>query len=133
MFWREGVAWVMLRCPSGQVVSLPWRWTNLPVPAIQGETAAPASDAALLSPAALLGLVRHLHSRPDATISAHAPLGGPLEVRQPGAKGDNTAFRSMLERALATGPTPWALQIERVLPDLAPWDLEDYPGVRDLL
>ena len=30
-------------------------------------------------------------------------------------------------------PTPWALQIQRLPADLAPWDLEDYPGVRDLL
>jgi hypothetical protein len=50
-----------------------------------------------------------------------------------GAKGDNAAFRSMLERALATSPTPWALQIERLPPDLAPWDLEDHAGVRELL
>jgi hypothetical protein len=50
-----------------------------------------------------------------------------------GAKGDPTAFRSLLERALVTSPTPWALQIQRLPPDLAPWDLEDHPGVRDLL
>jgi hypothetical protein len=49
------------------------------------------------------------------------------------AKGDPAAFRSMLEQALATSPTPWALQIQRLPQDLAPWDLEDYPGVRDLL
>jgi hypothetical protein len=42
-------------------------------------------------------------------------------------------FRSLLERALETSPTPWTLQIERLPPDLAPWDLEDHPGVRDLL
>jgi hypothetical protein len=50
-----------------------------------------------------------------------------------GAKGDPGAFRSVLERALAASPTPWALQIERLPPDLAPWDLEDHPGMRDLL
>jgi hypothetical protein len=48
-------------------------------------------------------------------------------------KGDPTAFRSLLERALATSPTPWALQIKRLPCDLAPWDLEDHIGVRDLL
>ena len=42
-----------------------------------------------------------------------------------GAKGDPAAFRSVLERALAASPAPWALQIERLPPDLAPWDLED--------
>ena len=50
-----------------------------------------------------------------------------------GAKGDPAAFRSVLERALATSPRPWALQIQRLPPDLAPWDLEDHAGVRDLL
>jgi len=42
-------------------------------------------------------------------------------------------FRSVLARALATSPTPWALQIQRLPSDLAPWDLEDHNGVRDLL
>ena len=50
-----------------------------------------------------------------------------------GAKGDPAAFRSILERALAASPTPWALLIQRLPPDLAPWDLEDHIGVRELL
>jgi hypothetical protein len=50
-----------------------------------------------------------------------------------GAKGDPAAFRSIPERALATSPTPWALQIEQLPSDLAPWDLEDHAGVRELL
>ena len=50
-----------------------------------------------------------------------------------GAKGDPAAFRSVLERALAMSPTPWALQIQRLPSDLAPWDLEDHAAVRDLL
>ena len=50
-----------------------------------------------------------------------------------GAKGDPALFRSIVERALATSPTPWALQIQRLPSDLAPWDLEDHSGVRDLL
>jgi hypothetical protein len=50
-----------------------------------------------------------------------------------GAKGDAAAFRSILERALAASPTPWALQIQRLPPDSAPWDLEDHAGLRDLL
>jgi hypothetical protein len=49
------------------------------------------------------------------------------------AKGDSATFRSILERALATSLTPLALQIQRLPSDLAPWDLEDHPGVRDLL
>ena len=50
-----------------------------------------------------------------------------------GPKGDPAVFRSILERALATSPTPWALQIQQLASDLAPWDLEDHAGVRDLL
>jgi len=42
-------------------------------------------------------------------------------------------FQSVLEQALAASPTPWALLIQRLPSDLAPWDLDDYPGVRDLL
>ena len=49
-----------------------------------------------------------------------------------GAKGDPATFRSILERALAASPTPWALLIQRLPPDLAPWDLEDHIGVREL-
>ena len=61
------------------------------------------------------------------------PKGDLTDWLRLGAKGDSGAFRSVLERALAMSPTPWALQIQRLPPDLAPWDLEDHPGVRDLL
>jgi hypothetical protein len=50
-----------------------------------------------------------------------------------GAKADPAAFQSMLEWALQKSATPWALQIQRLPSDLAPWDLEDHPGLRDLL
>ena len=61
------------------------------------------------------------------------PKGDPNDWLRVSGKGDATLFRSILERALAASPTPWAFQIERLPPDLAPWDLEDHPGVRDLL
>jgi len=61
------------------------------------------------------------------------PKGDLNDWLRVGAKGDLAAFRSILERALATSPTPWALQIQQLPPDLAPWDLEDHAGVRDLL
>ena len=61
------------------------------------------------------------------------PKGDLNDWLRMGTKGDPTAFRSVLERALATSPTPWALQIQRLPLDLAPWDMEDYPGVHDLL
>jgi len=37
-----------------------------------------------------------------------------------GAKGDPAAFRSVLERALAMSPRPWALQIQRLPSDRRP-------------
>jgi hypothetical protein len=49
------------------------------------------------------------------------------------AKGNPTTFRSVLELALAASPTPWALQIQRLPADLVTWDLEDHPGMRELL
>jgi hypothetical protein len=61
------------------------------------------------------------------------PKGDLNDWLRVGAKGDPAAFRSTLERALATSPTPWALQIQRLPSNLAPWDLEDHAGVRDLL
>ena len=61
------------------------------------------------------------------------PKGDLNDWLRVGAKGDPAAFRSVLERALAMSPTPWALQIERLPQDLAPWDLEDHAGVRHLL
>jgi hypothetical protein len=48
------------------------------------------------------------------------PKGDLNDWLRVGAKGDPAAFRSILERALAASPTPWALQIQRLPPDLAP-------------
>jgi hypothetical protein len=67
---------------------------------------------------------------PPEDLGSKGDLNDWLRV---GAKGDPAAFRSALERALAASPTPWALQIQRLPSDLAPWDLEGHPGVRDLL
>jgi len=61
------------------------------------------------------------------------PKGDLNDWLRVGAKGDAAVFRSILERALVTSPTPWGLQIQLLPPDLAPWDLEDHAGVRDLL
>ena len=61
------------------------------------------------------------------------PKGDLNDWLREAAKGNPITFRSVLERALATSPTPWALQIKQLPSDLTPWDLEDYPGVRDLL
>ena len=61
------------------------------------------------------------------------PKGDLNDWLRVGAKGDPAAVRSLLERALATSVTPWALEIQRLPPDLAPWDLENHAGVCDLL
>jgi hypothetical protein len=61
------------------------------------------------------------------------PKGDLNDWLRVGAKGDPAAFRSVLERALAASPTPWALLIQRLPADLATWDLEDHDGMRDLL
>ena len=44
------------------------------------------------------------------------PKGDLNDWLRVGAKGDPGAFRSVLERALATSPTPWVLQIQRLPP-----------------
>ena len=61
------------------------------------------------------------------------PKGDLNDWLRVGAKDDPPAFRSLLEQAATTSPTPWALQILRLPPGLAPWDLEEHAGVRDLL
>jgi hypothetical protein len=61
------------------------------------------------------------------------PKGDLNDSLRLGAKGDPVLFRAILERALQTSATPWTLQIQRLAPDLVPWDLEDHTGVRDLL
>jgi hypothetical protein len=43
---------------------------------------------------------------PPADLGPKGDLNDWLQI---GAQGDPAAFRSILERALATGPTPWAL------------------------
>ena len=61
------------------------------------------------------------------------PTGDLDDWLRVGAKGDPAVFRSILQRALVTSSTPWALQIRRQPTNLAPWDLEDHAGLRDLL
>jgi hypothetical protein len=61
------------------------------------------------------------------------PKGDLNDWLRMGAKCDPIKFRSILERALAASPTPWSLQIQGLPSDIVPWDLEDHPGVRDLL
>ena len=61
------------------------------------------------------------------------PKGDLNDWLRVGAKGDLAEFRLILERALAASLTPWVLQIQWLPTDLAPWDLEDHIGVREVL
>ena len=82
-----------------------------------------------------VGLARTFGTRGRVLIPPEelGPKGDLNDWLRAGAKCAPTMFRSLLGRALATSPTPWALQIQRLPPDLAPWDLEDHASVRDLL
>jgi hypothetical protein len=82
-----------------------------------------------------IALARTLGTRGRVLIPPEdlGPKGDLNDWLRVGARSDPAAFRSILERALAASPTPWALQIQRLPPDLAPWDLDAHPDVRDLL
>jgi hypothetical protein len=82
-----------------------------------------------------IGLARTFGTRGRVLIPPEdlGPKGDLNDWLRVGAKGDAAAFRSVLEEALAASPTPWALQIQRLKSDLAPWDLEDHVGMHDLL
>jgi hypothetical protein len=82
-----------------------------------------------------IALARTLGTRGRVLIPPEdlGPKGDLNDWLRVGAKGDPSVFRSVLERVLSTSPTPWALLIQRLPQDLAPWDLEDHAGVRDLL
>jgi hypothetical protein len=58
VFWRDDAPWVLVRLHDGVMLSLPWRWTDLPVPHADDEP--PVNDVAItvLSPTALRDLVR---------------------------------------------------------------------------
>jgi hypothetical protein len=58
VFWRAGAAWVLLRLSSGLQVPVPWQATDLPVPLISAADPRADQSAVLLSPAALVALLR---------------------------------------------------------------------------
>ncbi|MBO0783582.1 MAG: hypothetical protein J2P37_32630, partial [Ktedonobacteraceae bacterium] len=55
---------------DGRLISIPWAWTSLPVPLDDESTA--DHQAAILSPAALLDLVRYLRRR-EPQHNSHRP------------------------------------------------------------
>jgi hypothetical protein len=76
-----------------------------------------------------ISIARTFGTRGRVLISPEdlGPKGDLNDWLRVGAKGDPAAFRSIMERALATSPTPWVLQIQRLPTDLGPWDLETIP------
>jgi hypothetical protein len=57
VFWRQRNPWVLLRFQLGGITAVPWNWTDLPVPPMEG-VPLPDDFINLLSPAALRDLVR---------------------------------------------------------------------------
>jgi hypothetical protein len=61
VFWRQLTPWILVRLNSGGMVSIPWGWTNLPMPRTDSPSASGEFSSVLLSAPALrdlLGFVR---------------------------------------------------------------------------
>ncbi|MDQ5852781.1 MAG: hypothetical protein M3380_12080 [Chloroflexota bacterium] len=70
VFWRGDAPWILLRSSDGRVLTLPWSVTDLPVPMTTHAEPPSPQDAVLLSPTALLALVRFLRRRAAENVSA---------------------------------------------------------------
>ena len=64
-----------MRTRSGTMLSLPWSVTNLPVPVTPQAQPPRQPEAVLLSPVALLTLVRFLRRRASEHVSAEVTQG----------------------------------------------------------
>jgi hypothetical protein len=73
VFWRDGAPWVLARLPSGAAVPLAWSATDLPTPAATGAPAGAPAPPLLLTPPALLALLRFLRDRSGAVAPAEPP------------------------------------------------------------
>ncbi len=60
VFWRERKPWVLVRLRIGGIVTVPWDWTDLPLPQLERGPSADNGSTVLLSPTALRDLVRFL-------------------------------------------------------------------------
>ena len=58
VFWRQDVPWVVLRCQNGQLHSLPWQWTDLPLPLAPPMVTHARPSPILLAPQTLVEFVR---------------------------------------------------------------------------
>jgi hypothetical protein len=66
VFWRQRVAWVLVRLRLGGMATLPWTSTDLSVPHLEDDPRPDEAPPALLSPVALRDLARFLQHRPVA-------------------------------------------------------------------
>ena len=62
VFWRERSPWVLVRLRLGGIASVPWGWTDLPVPPLGRGPSPDEEPTVLLAPTALRDLVRFLRS-----------------------------------------------------------------------
>src|SRR5712691_359927 len=53
VFWRQDAPWVVLRCQNGLLLSLPWHWTDLPMPLAPPSGVHARSHPVLLAPQTL--------------------------------------------------------------------------------
>jgi len=69
-----------------------------------------------------IALARNFGTRERVLIPPEdlGPKGDLNDWSRVEAKCDPASFRSILEQALASSTTPWALLIQRLAPDLAP-------------
>ena len=68
VFWREHEPWVVVRLGAGGIVSVPWEWTDLPVPKPEPDSAPDEESTILLAPIALRDFVRFVRDRDNMHI-----------------------------------------------------------------
>ena len=74
VFWRDRAPWVLVRLSDGVMLSVPWRWTDLPVLHAADEPRVDEESVALLSPTALRDLLRFVRGHGHR---AHAQVKSP--------------------------------------------------------
>jgi hypothetical protein len=58
VFWRDAAPWVLVRLLDGVMLSVPWSWTDLPVPQADDDQRVNEDSITVLAPTALRDLVR---------------------------------------------------------------------------
>src|SRR5579863_325367 len=94
VFWRKAEPWVVLRCQNGPLLSVPWHWTNLPVPLEPPPSQAEYSDPVLLTPQSLVELVRF--------VRYHAGNPRNLSRGEKGAPHDSPPRQTRISSRLQT-------------------------------